>query len=55
VLDRWERTTDAGHGIAKRMQKKRRETGTRESERLILPMKPGNLTRRDPAEGAQRS
>jgi RNA-directed DNA polymerase len=32
------------------MQKKQRETGIRESERLIVPMKPGNLTRRDPAE-----
>src|SRR6516162_6573759 len=41
-------------GIAKRMEKKRRETGTRESERLILPAKPGNLTRRDPAEGRGR-
>src|SRR5262245_49831458 len=36
------------------MQKKRRETGIRESERLILPAQPGNLTRRDPVEGRGR-
>src|SRR5262245_14978725 len=41
-------------GIAKRMQKKRRETGTRESERLIVPTKSGNSTRGNPPEGRRR-
>ena len=50
VLDRREQTTGAGRGIAKRMQKKRRETGARDSECLIVPMKSGNSTRGNPPE-----
>src|SRR5215470_7577024 len=41
-------------GIAKRMQKKRREMGTRESERLILPLTSGNSTRGNPTEERRR-
>src|SRR5262245_41622259 len=38
VLDRREQSTGASRGIAKRMQKKRRETEARDSERLIEPL-----------------
>ena len=35
-------------------QTKRGEKVRRESERLIVPLKPGNPTRRDPVEGRRR-
>jgi hypothetical protein len=35
-------------------QAKRGERVRRESERLILPLKPGNSTRGDPGEGRRR-
>ena len=54
VLDRREQSTGAGRGIAKRMQKKRRETEARDSEHLIVPMTSGNSTRGNPPEGRRR-
>jgi hypothetical protein len=43
--------TDAQDGYRKAKATKRRETGVRESEQLIVPSKRGNDYRANPAEG----
>lgn len=48
----WERTKHSGSGTGRRGKPEALGTDEEKSEPLIVPSKPGNLTRWDPVEGS---